>query len=607
MINSLWHFGLLFVSFLGWGLFIHHKLRIHVAFIPIFLFSSITVVLFFSGLLNILPLMVNIIFWGGLLLSSTFCYSLIRKKVSLKISELFCPATIFFIAAIIYLMILLKGVFLIHYDNFSHWALIVKEMFLMDGLPDRTTVIYFKNYPPGTAIFIYYVLKIVGVAESYSLMAQGFLIAACLTVLFIFTSWKKPLQFILTLITVFSLITINSESLFNLLVDIILGMVAFTTAIISYYYRNDWKKIVLINTPILLFLVLIKDSGKLFLLLNVFLILLFIYHNTLKNKVLNPVRTKILFITTSLVLFLPVFISYLWVKYTQKVYDTLYSENKFALSLEKFNIQNKSDALKDTLFPKMLEQFFDVNSNIFQTYIWINVGMIMGFVIFLVLKKSVSKRIIFTFLYTNSALLVYTMSLFMMYLFLMPEDEAINLASYSRYLTTIILYFSALAMTALVLELGELNMGINKIAVAAFMAVLFLLPVTSENAHAMIQKPDLSISVRAKVKPAIEKVLSQGELKPWVLYYSPQSKNDYGYLLNLALYEQRSRNYVIMTSCSTEENYGHFLSALERVQYVVAVEKDLSNCMNSFIPSTDPAGVYKVIKKDGEISLKKLD
>lgn len=607
MANSLWHFGLLFTSLLGWGLLTHYKLRINVAFIPIFLFSSITATLFCAGLLNILPLMANLIFFGGLILSLIFSYLLIRKKTLLKVGKLFCPSTIFFMVAIVYLMILLKGVYLTHYDNFSHWALIVKEMYLMDGLPDRTTVISFKNYPPGTAVFIYYILKIVGFAESYSLMAQGFLIVACLTVLFVFTSWKKPLQLTLTLIVAFILITINTESIFNLLVDTVLGMLAFTSAIITYYYRNNWKKIVQVNTPILILLVLVKDSGKLFLALNIILIIFFIHHYELNGKLSNIIKTKMLLKTTSLVLLIPIFLSYLWVKYTQKVYDTSYSENKFALNFEKFNLQSESDELKNTLFPKMIDQFIDTDSSLFQIYFWLNIGMIVVAIVLAVLKKKTPKRIIFTFLYTNGAFLAYILSLFLMYLFLMPYDEAINLASYSRYLTTIILYFGGITMTTLVLELSGLNKGLNKTALTALIAVLFLFPINSNNAHALIQKPDLSNSIRTKVKPAVEKILSQGEPNPWIMYYSPQSKNDYGYLLYVALYDQLSKNYIIAHSCNTEEEQRHFLSGLTQSNYVVVLENDLSSCMNTFIPAYASEGVYKVVKENDEISLELLE
>ena len=49
-----------------------------------------------------------------------------------------------------------------HYDNFSHWALIVKSMSLTNSFPSfKTDVIMFTSYPPGSAVFIYYFINII--------------------------------------------------------------------------------------------------------------------------------------------------------------------------------------------------------------------------------------------------------------------------------------------------------------------------------------------------------------------------------------------------------------------------------------------------------------
>lgn len=44
---------------------------------------------------------------------------------------------------------------LIHYDNFSHWATMVKFMTYTGHLPGATdTIISFSSYPPATALFL---------------------------------------------------------------------------------------------------------------------------------------------------------------------------------------------------------------------------------------------------------------------------------------------------------------------------------------------------------------------------------------------------------------------------------------------------------------------
>ena len=76
-----------------------------------------------------------------------------------------------------------------HYDNFSHWALIVKSMSLTNSFPSfKTDVIMFTSYPPGSAVFIYYFIKLVGVTESNAIFAQILLILASITTIF---NWKN--------------------------------------------------------------------------------------------------------------------------------------------------------------------------------------------------------------------------------------------------------------------------------------------------------------------------------------------------------------------------------------------------------------------------------
>ena len=55
---------------------------------------------------------------------------------------------------------------LIHYDNISHWALVVKQMLITDAIPDAaSSLIDFKNYPS----------KLVDLKSSFKGTSGGFL------------------------------------------------------------------------------------------------------------------------------------------------------------------------------------------------------------------------------------------------------------------------------------------------------------------------------------------------------------------------------------------------------------------------------------------------
>ena len=72
-----------------------------------------------------------------------------------------------------------------HYDNYSHWALIVKFLFTEGRLPGAAdSLIHFSSYPMGSSLFLYYAAKVVGFQDGILLTAQFLLIFAGLYALF---------------------------------------------------------------------------------------------------------------------------------------------------------------------------------------------------------------------------------------------------------------------------------------------------------------------------------------------------------------------------------------------------------------------------------------
>ena len=74
---------------------------------------------------------------------------------------------------------------LTHYDNFSHWALVVKDLLLTGELPGAdTSLIPFRDYPPGTSVFIFYICRYLGHSQGMMLLAQNSVLLACFFALF---------------------------------------------------------------------------------------------------------------------------------------------------------------------------------------------------------------------------------------------------------------------------------------------------------------------------------------------------------------------------------------------------------------------------------------
>ena len=159
------------LSTFGYLTFAHRKTRISVDFLPALVFTGQICILFFAGLLNLLPLAVPVLFLVGLLLAlgSLRCREQYRDFVT--------PALIFFALACLYFLLLLKGVLFTGYDNFSHWALVVKQMLQTDRFPTwQDPIILFQGYPLGSSVFIYYVSRLIStVSEGCQMFAQTML------------------------------------------------------------------------------------------------------------------------------------------------------------------------------------------------------------------------------------------------------------------------------------------------------------------------------------------------------------------------------------------------------------------------------------------------
>lgn len=73
----------------------------------------------------------------------------------------------------------------VHYDNFSHWALVVKKIIETNRFPNGfDEIITFKEYPLGSAIFIYFFTKFTNTNESTQMLAQAYMMLVCIMPLF---------------------------------------------------------------------------------------------------------------------------------------------------------------------------------------------------------------------------------------------------------------------------------------------------------------------------------------------------------------------------------------------------------------------------------------
>lgn len=254
--------GALVLSAAGLGYFswLHRRLAIDFAFIPGIAFSLITATVFLSGILNVLPLtVVTIVFCGSLLLVFEWRSHHERLKATLREPALWMMA-----GATVYVGWVVRGQRFTHYDNFSHWALVVRVMLTENRFPTfEDPVVVFQSYPLGSASFIYLVSKVLGSSESVMMLSQGVLILGFVVGLMGISRRHRIAAGVLTVGT-FAVVLSYNIPLDSLLVDSLLAAITGYLLLFVVVHRARLMELLLPFTAILCTLATVKNGGILF-------------------------------------------------------------------------------------------------------------------------------------------------------------------------------------------------------------------------------------------------------------------------------------------------------------------------------------------------------
>ena len=237
--------------------------KIRFWFAPVVAISGIGLFLFAGALTGKLPLFADLALAAGLAGSGYFAGCLLRKKTAFPGWTL--PGVCIGVLAVIFCLLTLR-LKLTHYDNFSHWALIVKYLLLVEELPGaETTMIPFRDYPPGVSLIIYYICRYAGHSQGMMLLAQNGVLFACFFALAGIVEEKR--RFLL-----YSLLGAGCAMLFylnltirinNLLVDFLLPLLALASMAYSCREREKFR-LCLGQSLLLGFTGIVKGTGLFF-------------------------------------------------------------------------------------------------------------------------------------------------------------------------------------------------------------------------------------------------------------------------------------------------------------------------------------------------------
>lgn len=239
-------------------------------------------------------------------------------------------------------------------------------------------------------------------------------------------------------------------------------------------------------------------------------------------------------------------------------------------------------------------------------------ALVLLLVLFLYTKKF-PKQLLIATVFSNVIYAIYVFSCYLMYVYMMPENEAIVLGGYYRYIATIWIYFAGIMMLSIVNEWDKLQnfkkSRVIQIVGFIIIAIMFIYPF-KEYFYTLYTKPDVATSVRQHELNETTKVFGSayrsGIAKPKVIYYSKQSLNDYGYLGYLLSYEYLSLDEaVVLNQSSTKEDQEKILSSMKEMDYIVVLDsdKDFNHLLSAKFGVKKPLGTFKINHKENGMEL----
>ncbi|EDP67444.1 hypothetical protein CAT7_10525 [Carnobacterium sp. AT7] len=452
MIIIVLRFFLFCLSTYGYRIYIERKFGYPSKLSLIVVFCANIIVLYIASLLGFLSGTAIAMFLIGLLL---FSVNLFRDKNDSKIRLFSLDLTrIWMIGYFLIFSVILLQSSLVHYDNFSHWAVIVKYLITEASLPTATTgIISFTSYPIGSSLFVYYVTLIVGYHEGVMLLGQFMLIMAALYSLFSVIRDSSR-----TLMTSSLFLTIALFNYFNiairmnnLLVDFILPLLALAAVSGIYVLRKNFLLSSIHTILLLSVLAIVKNSGLFF----VVIVLIYYLYTSIKN--FNKEQSKIILLvvgTGSTVMFsISTFI--LWEVHVKNTFTEEVSKHSVNISSYQDIFAEKTNEITTQIIHTFTSTVIDWHSLSTQGIIFVNVIFIGAYLIIRVGFKRKNSLIKMLFL-TDAIVILYYIGILGMFLFSMPIEEALVLAGFERYASSMVIFSLGILSITLVQEMDSL-------------------------------------------------------------------------------------------------------------------------------------------------------
>lgn len=485
--------------------------------------SSIVLLLFLCGILGglkqgvYLVLGISCILWGS---SIVFLFK--EKNWREFAGNFLTPAFCIFVAAYIVLTYTNYGMMAASWDEFSHWADIVKAMVSIDDFGTNPLAqSIFQSYPPGMSLFQYFFQKVYLILNKGEIFSewrlyfsyQIFFLSFLMPFLRKLTFKNLSVQSVFKMAVAAVLCCLGPMLIFEdiyiiILIDAFLGLIAGTgMAMIFIREDKDWTYDVYILLNIAM-LILAKDAGMLF---AVFIFATYVLDNIFFRK---EVKSKQLMkaVFGLLVLLAP---KMLW-SYNIKSNNAYVAFSNKVDVVELFKVIFGID--KTSYRVDVVKNFFDgLVTRCFEiTVLDIKVPYIVMFIIltaacYVMFRKYKawnseyvnSRRMVLILFIVETV--VYVLGLCVTYMFKFSEYEAVGIASFERYMH-IMLQGLVIFLMLVVVNYIISNLSYKFFSIGVLCLTLVLLPWGMIKDVGMRVTVTNTVNTRVRYMPIIEQV-----------------------------------------------------------------------------------------------------
>lgn len=518
---------------------------------------SIVLIIFLAGLVNNLKIGAIIVQILTILQLIFILITILKKdKDGIKevLRRILTPGLLIYTLLFILNVLINQGRIFEDYDEFNHWAVIIKNMFIYNTYgTNPETIVRFNEYPPFTAVFQYLFLAIQKVyREDTIIIAQNVLYLSIIIPITKKIKWNKSALRIITVtpLIVFMPMILYKNFFLNILVDGILGIM-FAYTIYSAYEEDSliFKTLKILAGTIMLCLTKTSGLGLAVLALIVILIKIIIDRKKDKTKFKTNIKSLIaICIITTIITSM----WYIKVNNAEKRWDF----SKYVNTEE--NQQNELDILKNFAISLIMRQ--DITTK--QLTVFAVIILLIGLQIYSIRKVKNNN-----FSYYAIAMLIsipiYLISLAITYMTIFENMEGTMLTCFDRYTSTILL--AVLCFNAFALFDVKAKFSVEIIVVASI--IIALMPIDNIYTQYVRGKNYIKTSnTNRDIYTKIEKYKDILNVDDQILYMAGDKAN-IEYLKSMNEYVMMPVRIKNMIS-GNYESADKFEKAIERYDYV---------------------------------------